>query len=306
MTSMPFRLLEQKSVPVPVKSLTARLRFLVETPSWAEYLPPALQEDLNNLFPHAGVAATQEISASKLMPTTWLTGKVWRLSQDAEGCRQVQQSLDLASTEDERSAIAQEFRGHILKAVRCPYANFVLQKCIATLPPQHTAFMFDELVSKGTRGVSEVAKHKYGCRIVQKLLDYGTADQVSMLIDYLLPDTLALSKSPFGNFVMQQVSRCCSLKQRRRLLHSIMENVYSLVQDQYAFGVVVKTISCALRSHEDGLELDKMKLAKDLLRVPGLLQHLRGSRQGQQIGKLVLQMLSGAELEEAKNQIYSK
>jgi len=293
-------------MPVPVKNLTTRLRFLVEAPSWAEYLPQALQEDLNNMFPHFGGVTTQENTASKMMATTELTGKVWRLSQDAEGCRQVQQFLDRAPTEDERSAIAQEFRGHVLKAVRCPYANFVLQKCIATLPPQHIAFMFDELLSKGTRGVSEVARHKYGCRIAQKLLDHGNTDQVTMMIDHLLPDSLALSKSPFGNFVMQQVSRYCSLEQRRRLLQSLMDNVYTLVQDQYAFGVVIKTISSTLRSHEDGLELDKKQLAKDLLHVPGLLQHLRGSRQGQQIGKLVLQMLSGAELEEAKHQLLGK
>eukprot|EP00930_Biecheleria_cincta_P069974 TRINITY_DN57643_c0_g1_i1.p1 TRINITY_DN57643_c0_g1~~TRINITY_DN57643_c0_g1_i1.p1 ORF type:complete len:307 (+),score=50.00 TRINITY_DN57643_c0_g1_i1:81-1001(+) len=306
MTGVTVRCLEQKSVPVPMKGLTTRLRFLVEAPSWAEYLPQAMQDDLDGLLPHPVTVKTQEHPASKPILTTWLTGKVWKLSQDAEGCRQVQQSLDLASTEDERCAIAQEFRGHIAKAVRCPYANFVLQKCITTIPPRHFAFMFDELVSKGPRCVSEVARHKYGCRIVQRLLDYGHADQVIMLVDYLLPDSLALSKSPFGNFVMQQLPRCCSPEQRRRLLQSIMQNVSSLVQDEYAFGVVVKIISSTLRSREDSMEPDRMELAKNLLRVPGLLLHLARTRQGHQISKLVLQMLNGEALEEARRQIYNK
>jgi len=293
MASMTDLRLEQKSVPVPMKGLTTRLRFLVETPSWAEYLPQALQDDLDSFPSYPVTVKTQENPGLKQIPTAWLSGKVWRLSQDAEGCRQVQQSLDSASTEDERCAIAQEFRGHIAKAVRCPYANFVLQKCIAMVPPQYLAFIFDELLSKGPRGVSEVARHKYGCRIVQRLLDYGHADQVSMLIENLLPESLASSKSPFGNFVMQQLPRCCSPEQCRRLLQSIMQHLSSLVQDKYGFGVVVKVLSSTLRSREDRMELDRMQLAKDLVSVPGLLQHLGGTRQGHQIGKLVLQMLSG-------------
>lgn len=306
MAGIAVRRLDRKCAPVPMMGLTTRLRFLVETPSWAEYLPQALQDDLDSLLPLPVTAQTQENPTSKQIPTTWLTGKVWRLSQDAEGCRQVQQSLDSASTEDERCAIAQEFRGHIAKAVRCPYANFVLQKCIAMVPPQHFAFTFDELVSKGPRGVSEVARHKYGCRIVQRLLDYGCADQVSMLVEYLLPDSLAVSKSPFGNFVMQQLPRCCSPDQCRRLLQSLVQNVSSLVQDKYGFVVVVKILSSTLRSREDGMELVRMDLAKDLLSVPGLLQHLGGTRQGHQIGKLVLQMLSGEALEKARHQIDKK
>merc|ERR1719284_2064919 len=110
---MTDRCLERKSVPVPMKGLTTRLRFLVETPSWAEYLPQALQDDLDSLLPHPVTVKTHEKNASKQIPTPWFSGKVWRLSQDAEGCRQVQQSLDSALTEDERCAIAQEFRGHI-------------------------------------------------------------------------------------------------------------------------------------------------------------------------------------------------
>merc|ERR1719145_46714 len=57
-------------------------------------------------------------------------GNVWRLSRDAPGCRIVQDALDNATCDADRVALASEIRSHVWEALRCPHANFVLQKFI--------------------------------------------------------------------------------------------------------------------------------------------------------------------------------
>ena len=65
---------------------------------------------------------------------TSLVGRVWELSQDSKGCRDVQLALEQAG-EDLRRLIVAEVAGHVLDAMRCPHANHVLQKCITSSRP---------------------------------------------------------------------------------------------------------------------------------------------------------------------------
>merc|ERR1719343_1869951 len=112
-----------------------------------------------------------------------LSGRVWSLARDAQGCREVQNALEAARTEEERLAIAMELQSHVWDAMRCPHANYVLQKSIALLKPLSSQFIIDEIVRKGARAVAQAAKHKYGCRIIQRLLEHCKTAQVRDLAD---------------------------------------------------------------------------------------------------------------------------
>jgi len=290
-------------MPMPMRGLSARLRFIDEAPSWAIYLPTELKEDLCGLSTGSDIFKAPAAPASQVVLAPWLSGSVWRLSQEPEGCWKVQQALDTATSVDERFAIAQELCGHMSKAARCPYANHVVQKIIRSIPPERLSFIVDEIVSKGPASLSEVARHKYGCRVIQRLLECVPWNQVSFLVDYLLRDTLEITRHQFGNYVMQILLKQASPKQRHRMMQTLMQHVSELVQDQYASGVTLKAISSTLLS---GTSKDKQKLARDLLHAPGFLRQLGSLRQCHQIGKLMLQALSGPEQDEARRHIYSK
>jgi len=51
----------------------------------------------------------------------------------------------------------------------------------------------------------EFSLHKYGCRIVQSLLDFGNAEQKNFIIQTLIPHLVALSCDKYGNYVIQKI-----------------------------------------------------------------------------------------------------
>ena len=74
-----------------------------------------------------------------------LTGHVWAWSQNDVGCRLVQEILELGTRD--AAELALELRGHVLEAVMCPYANYVIQKVVSHLSTAASAFVAQELVS---------------------------------------------------------------------------------------------------------------------------------------------------------------
>eukprot|EP00425_Heterocapsa_triquetra_P030434 CAMPEP_0195111272 /NCGR_PEP_ID=MMETSP0448-20130528/95440_1 /TAXON_ID=66468 /ORGANISM="Heterocapsa triquestra, Strain CCMP 448" /LENGTH=121 /DNA_ID=CAMNT_0040148037 /DNA_START=39 /DNA_END=401 /DNA_ORIENTATION=+ len=88
-------------------------------------------------------------------------GNVWRLARNSTGCRRVQQALEDAASDDERVKLVQELRGHVWSAMRCPFANHVLQKCFVTMRPCALQFIIDELMAKGTKSIVKAAQNEY-------------------------------------------------------------------------------------------------------------------------------------------------
>ena len=127
-----------RALAFPLRALIERID-ANEDPPWASYMSPAIvraeraaqpKEELPRLLgsrpeqndPHC----CREIS---------LAGRVWELSQDSKGCREVQLAIEEAS-DDVRRGLLAEIAGHVLDAMRCPHANHVLQKCITCSRPE--------------------------------------------------------------------------------------------------------------------------------------------------------------------------
>lgn len=109
-----------------------------------------------------------------------LKGQVWRLSRDANGCRVVQEALELGSRGV--TDLANELQGHVLEAVMCPYANYVVQKIVSHLSVAASSFVAKELQGNAVRA----AKHRFACRILCRLLEFCGSGPTSQLVDELL------------------------------------------------------------------------------------------------------------------------
>ncbi|CAL1137353.1 unnamed protein product [Cladocopium goreaui] len=299
----------------PLQALSSRLRFATEAPSWVVYLPQELQDRICGAsrlergshgspgpchsFGIAFETIMKEKGSCLRSQGSWWSQRVWTLSRDSKGCREVQRAFDEADQE-ERLALASELRGHVWEALRCPFANYVLQKCVTVLSRENLNFIFQELKQKGPEMIQQAARHKYGCRIIQRLLECGPQDQVRDLIDCLLEDAINICAHPYGNYVIQNLLDQSTREQRRRLLQSLMDNV-TLVGNEsdnvYVSAVMVKIMSVAQRE-------EKVQLARSLLRVPGLLRKMGTTRHGHQAAKKVLKTLTGSEHEDARFQLY--
>uniref|UniRef100_A0A7S1F1W1 PUM-HD domain-containing protein n=1 Tax=Noctiluca scintillans TaxID=2966 RepID=A0A7S1F1W1_NOCSC len=189
-------------------------------------------------------------------------GNVWSFATKPDGCRIVQQAFDEARNNGEREALAAELHGHVWAALRCPSANFVLQKCIATLHHHSLQFVLDELMLQGCSAAVYAAKHRYGCRIVLRLLEHCTASQVAPLSEALLESLEALCAHAYGNFVVQHLIDFGSREQTRRCFSLLAKRALDLGLNGHSCAVLNKAFSCgtsddatilsrAILSHED-------------------------------------------------------
>eukprot|EP00929_Paragymnodinium_shiwhaense_P104565 TRINITY_DN6912_c1_g3_i1.p1 TRINITY_DN6912_c1_g3~~TRINITY_DN6912_c1_g3_i1.p1 ORF type:complete len:420 (+),score=75.39 TRINITY_DN6912_c1_g3_i1:101-1261(+) len=228
-----------------------------------------------------------------------IKGNVWHYSQDKRGCRDVQHALEAVENDGDRVKLAQELRGHVWEALRCPNANYVLQKCIATMHPQASQFIVDELLGRGTAAVCDAAKHRYGCRSIQRLLEHCRPDQLSQLVDVLLNNCIALSRHVYANYVIQHVLEYGREDQRRQLTRMLVNQIAAVCTNCYACAVVSK----ALQHSEDD---DKRALARAFVHRPGqtsLLTQMARSRHGHVAVRSALNMLKGADYDEAYRQL---
>jgi len=230
-------------------------------------------------------------SAASEIPSS-VEGSVWELAQHPSGSRQVQASLEDAASESERRAIAAELMGHVVKAARCPHANHVLQKCIATMEPSSLQFLVDEMLAHGG-SLAQLAKHRYACRIVQQLLGKCEQKQVAEIMEILLANAKALSCHPFGGYTMQHAMRCGDSAQQYRLLR-ILERDAGLIGRSHGGCLVVAT---ALACSE---ESDRVWLARAFVQDPALLVALADSRHGHILVVPLLQELPTMERKHAE------
>lgn len=273
--------------PFPLRALLLRLpgprRALVP---WERYLPSdwhrsppcALEEAPDHLGPEQPAAPSSctggyscSASSSSQHPAGGgVAGRVWILSRTAQGSRQVQHALERASTDSEREALAGELRNRIWEASHCPHANHVVQKVVVMLRPQAAHFVVRELEAGG---YAAAVQHKYACRIVQRLMEYGLRPQVHGIAEALLAEAGALMRHPFGNYVMQHVLEHGSPEQQARLRAAIKEDLAALAGDGHGVAVV----TAAVATGEPSARRD---VAGALARAPPLLAAMACTRSG--------------------------
>lgn len=294
--------------PLPMWSLLKRLGSSTQAPPWSVYLPERLrpldQRCVYSASSYKDVAAFEcgpQSAFSDGLPSPrrralrtkldnlMVAGRVWTLSQEAHGCRQVQEALDHADSNAQRDAYADELRGHILEAARCPHANHVLQKCIVTLPALSLQFVLDEIMEGN---ISKLACDKYGCRIVQRMVECCPTPQVEGLVDRLISDVAVLAGHPYGNYVVQVLLKHGTDEQRERATLALATNLRGIIEKSHGCAVMSTALSYGEVSH-------RQVLARRLLGEPGLLVFLAGTKYGHAAALRALEVLEGEDLKRA-------
>lgn len=220
-----------------------------------------------------------------------VVGRVWLLSRDPEGSRQVQAALESAPSIEAREALVEELHGHVAKAMRCPHANHVLQQCVALMPPDCLQFIVDELLAREGL-VAQAARHRYACRIVQQMLGKCPWSQTAELVEALLREAPALACHTFGHYTMERLLELGTEDQRYRLVRSIERNIQSIGLSGQGGVIIVAALTCAASG-------DRIWIARAVLQAPEVLLALAIARQGSSAVTLVLQTLGGRERKEA-------
>mmetsp|Transcript_122866 Transcript_122866/g.191860 ORF Transcript_122866/g.191860 Transcript_122866/m.191860 type:complete len:343 (+) Transcript_122866:2-1030(+) len=302
-------------LPRPAHALQKRLQIVVGEPSWARFLPQELLLELRRketqipsreLISDRGCEAVryQCISSESLRGGIAHGSKqkrasaidmkdVWQMSCDRDGCRLIQERIENYTSEQKRSFAAQ-LRGRVWEALRDPNANYVLAKFITASIPKDCDFVIDEIM-RAPNGAVAAAKHQFGCRIVERLMEYCTLHQTRKLVEDLLQVAPEMCKHPYGNYVMQHIFEHGAAEHKRALCLELERKVETFAHHQHASAVIGKALCFVARDF-------RVSLAHALIQVPGLLVSIADTKHGHVTAKLALQNAEDRYLKSARDQ----
>mmetsp|Transcript_122108 Transcript_122108/g.350813 ORF Transcript_122108/g.350813 Transcript_122108/m.350813 type:complete len:326 (-) Transcript_122108:357-1334(-) len=279
---------------LPIQALLARLGSRGAQDEWSRYLPLGLHgpregdgggavgrpsQPLGQGTPEAAISAACLRGGGR---SAAVQGRVWTLAQESRGCRWVQEAIRKASRA-EAAELASELRGHVASAAWSPHANHVLQLLIATLAPEECQFIVDEIAEVG---ILECARNKYGCRIIQRLVERCPRQQAQGVLAAVLMDVRELSMHPYSNYVLQHILMHGSCDDRKRIARVALDNATKLCRTPHGCVVV-------LAAFEDVSPDRQETLAERLAQEEGLLVSIACSRQGAGLVARVLDTLRG-------------
>lgn len=215
----------------------------------------------------------------------WLHPAMLDLTLSENGCRVIQKALEVAGGED-RQSLVDALHGHVWNLVESPHGNYVLQKSIEVMPPHSVQFILDEL-SSGEGGWIGVAKHRFGCRVAERLLEHCTESMTTPLAEAITREADVLARHPFANYVVQHVLEYGCQEHRTQVINAIIHGgIAMLAQHRVASNVVERAL-------DQGNVEGQRAIANALLMVPPTLLVMSCSRYGNYAVRRLLDVISG-------------
>jgi len=175
--------------------------------------------------------------AKRQAAMTWVSESFWVLAITKRGCRIVQKAIDVGSPAYQQQLVKQ-LTGRVMEALQSPHANYVLQKFIETIPPEHMEFVLTELQEEQEESLLALARHRFGCRILQRVMEQFSSEQAEPMIDKILTDIASLSRHQYGNFVVQHILQNGLPSQRHAIAVVVGEDIIRLSKHRIASHVV--------------------------------------------------------------------
>jgi pumilio RNA-binding family len=184
-----------------------------------------------------------------------IRGSVYRMAFEPYGCWVVQSAFTVAMDASVLHSLVAELHGHVLEAISSPHANHVIQKVVEVLPISCAHFVAEELLNFA----AEAARHRYGCRILCRLVEHGetgTNNTTSELIDELLLETDKLIRHNFARHVIEKVIEHGTRSQKETITRAIRNDVFRNAKCRYASYVVEQVLTHNEMPERDGLAAD--------------------------------------------------
>lgn len=113
-----------------------------------------------------------------------------------------------------------------------------MQKAIERVPTEHIQFVIEAFRGQ----VNILATHPYGCRVIQRILEYCKPhDQVAVL-EELHQCASMLITDQYGNYVTQHVIQHGKPEDRAKIIKIITGQLLTLSKHKFASNVVEKSI----------------------------------------------------------------
>ncbi|XP_034747532.1 pumilio homolog 1 isoform X5 [Etheostoma cragini] len=173
----------------------------------------------------------------KLALAERIRGHVLSLALQMYGCRVIQKALEfIPSDQQVISEMVRELDGHVLKCVKDQNGNHVVQKCIECVQPHALHFIIDAF--KGQ--VFALSTHPYGCRVIQRILEHCLPEQTLPILEELHQHTEQLVQDQYANYVVQKMIDVAEPSQRKIVMHKIRPHISTLRKYTYGKHILAK------------------------------------------------------------------
>lgn len=192
-----------------------------------------------------------------------LKGQAVQLAMQMYGCRVVQKALEYVNT-NRLIEIITEFEepSDLLRCVHDSNGNHVIQKCIEVInkaskeaaTPEASDFLASKIqfiINTFQGKVKELSSHPYGCRVIQRILEYCNNSQKSVILDELRKCCKELVQDCYGNYVIQFVMQHGWEADRAALIKEVQSNLLDFSQHKFASNVVEKCLQFASKKDRD-------------------------------------------------------
>ncbi|KJH41081.1 RNA binding repeat protein, Pumilio-family [Dictyocaulus viviparus] len=209
-----------------------------------------------------------------------LKGNVMNLALQMYGCRVIQKAMETID-ESLQLEILREMEGHILKCVKDQNGNHVVQKVIEKVKPERLQFIINTFTKNGSDTITQLSTHPYGCRVIQRVLEYCSEEQKRPVLEALHTSMNTLIVDQYGNYVVQHVLEHGTNQDRDRIVQEVRlfdlflalkvaGNVLRYAQHKFASNVIEKCLICA-GGHHKTLLIDEVCGALNDTQPPILL-----------------------------------
>jgi len=177
--------------------------------------------------------------AEKERVLAWLGNHVLALALAPCSCRVVQRLLEVLAG-NERDWLMVGLFPHVVELYESPHGNHVLTKAIEVLPRQSLLPVVAHVEQKG---VVAVARHAFGCRVLERLIEHGDETQMCGLIDVIVQRAEELARHQYGNFVVQHLLEHGSSRRRTLVLDRLLPSLPHLSMHRTATHVVQQALN---------------------------------------------------------------
>ncbi|KAJ3489071.1 hypothetical protein NLI96_g2381 [Meripilus lineatus] len=167
---------------------------------------------------------------------TCMDGHILTLSLQMYGCRVVQKAVEYI-TPEQQSSFVKELDGSVLRCVKDANGNHVIQKLIERVAPERLGF-----VTAFRGSVYELSTHPYGCRVLQRCLEYLPEDQTRPLLDELHKYAINLMQDQYGNYVIQFVLEHGKPEDGALIVSKLRGQMLNMARHKFASNVCEKAL----------------------------------------------------------------
>ena len=186
----------------------------------------------------------------------------YEMAKDQIGCRMLQKKLE-EKNPFSIQAIFDQIHSHITELMTDAFGNYLIQKLLEVCE-EH---IFTSTINAVSLFLSSISLNPHGTRAVQKLIDLliNFPQNISTIVNALIPDILTLIKDINGNHVIQRCATSLKFPLNQFIYDITGNNIVDIATDKHGCCVLQRCINAATEEQKDELVEKIIKKAVELV-----------------------------------------